>query len=170
MLLMSALPAAAKLAIDFDPNLDFSKFKTFAFIGGVKQLVRMQVNPEENPDLVVRYSVNSQKGVDVGTTTHWGVYGPYYGYHWGFVYHSMDTFTNHQGTLGIELIDEKARDLAWHMFASVRIIHNDPDKVWKTADGNIENAFKRYPPSAKDKEAKKQQWAKEDAAKKSSQP
>ena len=45
MLLMSALPAAAKLAIDFDPNLDFSKFKTFAFIGGVEQLVRMQVNP-----------------------------------------------------------------------------------------------------------------------------
>jgi Domain of unknown function (DUF4136) len=195
LLLMSALPAAAKLATDFNPNLDFSKFKTFAFIGGVEQLVRMQVNPdqlnnrihravtreltakglrevqpEENPDLVVRYSVNSQKGVDVGTTTNWGVYGPYYGYHWGFVYHSMDTFTNHQGTLGIELIDEKARDLAWHMFASVRIIHNDPDKVWKTADGNIENAFKRYPPSAKDKEAKKQQWAKEDAAKKSSQP
>jgi hypothetical protein len=79
MLLMSALPAAARLAIDFDPNLDFSKFKTFAFIGGVEQLVRMQVNPdqlsnrihravtreltakglrevkpEENPDLVVR--------------------------------------------------------------------------------------------------------------------
>ena len=122
MLLMSALPAAAKLAIDFDPNLDFSKFKTFAFIGGVEQVVRMQVNPEENPDLVVRYSVNSQKGVDVGTTT---------------------TFTNHQGTLGIELIDEKARDLAWRMFASVRIIHNDPDKIWKTSDGNIENALNR---------------------------
>jgi hypothetical protein len=41
----------------------------------------------------------------------------------------MDTFTNHQGTLGIELIDEKARDLAWRMFASVRIIHNETDKI-----------------------------------------
>jgi hypothetical protein len=53
---------------------------------------------------------------------------------------------------------------------SEKIIHNDPDKSWKTADSNIKNAFKRYPPSPKDTEAKKQQWAKEDAAKKSPQP
>ncbi len=32
--LLFAHPAVAKIAIDFDPNLDFSKFKTFAFIGG----------------------------------------------------------------------------------------------------------------------------------------
>jgi hypothetical protein len=194
-LLLFALPADAKLAVDFNPNLDFSKFKTFAFIGGVEQLVRMQLNPdqlnnrihravtreltakglrevkpEEKPDLVVRYWVNSEKKVDVASRTNWGVYGPYYGYHWGFVYHSMDTFTNHQGTLGIELIDEKARDLAWRMFASVKIIQTDPDEIWKTADSNIKNAFKRYPPSPKDTEAKKQQWAKEDAAKESPQP
>lgn len=194
-LLLSALPGAAKIAIDFNPNLDFSKFKTFAFIGGVEQLVRMQLNPdqlnnqihravtreltaralrevkpEENPDLVVRYWVNSQKDVSAAASTNWGVYGPYYGYHWGFMYYSMDTFTTHQGTLGIELIDDKARDLAWRMFASVKIIHTDPDKIWKTADSNIKNAFKRYPPSPKDIEAKKKQWAKEDAAKKSSQP
>jgi len=193
--LVSAFPAAAKMAIDFNPNLDFSKFKTFAFIGGVEQLVRMQLNPdqlnnqihravtrelttkglrevqpEENPDLVVRYWVNSQKDVNVAGSTNWGVYGPYYGYHWGFVYYSMDASTTHQGTLGIELIDDKARDLAWRMFASVKIIHTDPDKIWKTADSNIKSAFKRYPPSPKDIEAKKQQWAKEDAAKKSSQP
>ena len=191
LLLLSALPAAAKIATDFNPNLDFSKFKTFAFIGGVEQLVRMQLNPdqlnnqihravtreltakglrevkpEENPDLVVRYWVNSQKDVNVAGSSNWGVYGPYYGYHWGFVYYSMDYSTTHQGTLGIELIDEKARDLAWRMFASVKIIHTDPDKIWKTADSNISSAFKRYPPSPKDIEAKKQQWSKEDADKK----
>ena len=84
--LLSTLPATPKIATDFDPNLDFSKFKSFAFIGGVEQLVRMQlnpdllnnrihravsreltakglreVNPEENPDLVVRYWANSQR-------------------------------------------------------------------------------------------------------------
>lgn len=41
------------------------------------------------------------------------------------------------------------------MFASVQIIHTDPDKIWKTADGNIKNAFKRYTPSPKEVEAKK---------------
>jgi hypothetical protein len=56
------------------------------------------------------------------------------------------------------------------MFASVKLIHSDQDKIWKTADSNIRNAFKSYPPSPKAVEAKKQQWAKEDAAKKPSQP
>jgi hypothetical protein len=195
LLLLMALPASAKIATDFDPNLDFSKFKTFAFIGGVEQLVRMQLNPEqlnnqihravtreltskgclevtpeENPDLVVRYFVESQKGVNVSTNTNWGVYGPYYGYHWGFIYYSMETSTTHLGTLGIELIDAHSRDLTWRMFARVKIIHTEPDKIWKTADDNIKNAFKRYPPSPKEIEEKKQQWAKEDAAKKPSQP
>jgi uncharacterized protein YheU (UPF0270 family) len=189
------MPAAAKMATDFDPNLDFSKFKTFSFIGGVEQLVRMQLNPdelnnkihravtreltakglrevklEENPDLVVRYWADSQKDVNVATNTNWGVYGPYFGYHWGFVYYSMDSSTTHKGTLSIELIDARARELAWRMFVSVKLIDTEPDKIWKTADSNIINAFKRYPPSPKEIEAKKQQWAKEDAAKKPSQP
>jgi Domain of unknown function (DUF4136) len=193
--LLSTLPATAKIATDFDPNLDFSKFKCFAFIGGVEQLVRMQLNPDllndrihravsreliakglhevrpgENPDLVVRYWANSQKNFDVAASTNWGVYGPYYGYHWGFIYYSMDTYTTHEGTLGIELIAANSRDLAWRMFASVKITETDPQKIWKIADGNIKNGFKRFPPSPKDIQAKKQQWAKEDAAKKSSQP
>jgi uncharacterized protein YheU (UPF0270 family) len=193
--LLMAFPASAKIATDFDPNLDFSKLKTFAFIGGVEQLVRMQVNPdqlnnqihravtreltskgfhevtpEQDPDLVIRYFVESQKGVNVATNTNWGVYGPYYGYHWGFIYYSMETSATQVGTLGIDLIDPHSRDLAWRMLVNVKILHTDPEKIWKTADSNIKNAFKRYPPSAKAIEEKKQQWAKEDAAKKPSQP
>src|SRR5258706_10186376 len=93
-LLLSTHPVVAKLAVDFNPNLDFSKFKTFAFIGGVEQLVRMQLNPDqlnnqihravtreltakglrevkpdESPDLVVRYWVNSEKDFNVAANT-----------------------------------------------------------------------------------------------------
>ena len=193
--LLMAFPASAKIATDFDPNLDFSRFKTFAFIGGVEQLARLQLNPdqlknrihravtreltskgfhevtpEQDPDLVVRYFVESQMGVDLATNANWGAYGPYYGYHWGFVYYSMDASKTHLGTLGIDLIDPHSRDLAWRMLANVKIFDTDPDKIWKTADSNIKNAFKRYPPSPKEIEEKKQQWAREDAAKKPSQP
>jgi hypothetical protein len=195
LLLLMAFPASGKIATDFDPNLDFSKFKTFAFIGGVEQLARLQLNPdqlnnqihravtreltskgiqevtpEQNPDLVVRYFVESRIGVEVATNTNWGVYGAYSGYHWGFIYNSMETATRHLGTLGIDIINPHSRDLAWRMLANVKLIHTDPEKIWKTADNNIKNAFKRYPPSPKEIEAKKQQWAKEDAAKKPSQP
>jgi hypothetical protein len=194
-LYLAPFPAAAKLATDFDPNRDFASFKTFSFIGGVEHLARMQLNPdqlnnqihravtreltakglrevtpEENPDLVVRYWANSQMDVNVGANTNWGAYGPYVGYHWGFVYNSMDASVTHQGTLSIELIDPRSHDLAWRMLACVKILHTDPDKIWKTADSNVKSAFKRYPPSAKDIEAKKKRWAKEDTLKTPSQP
>jgi type IV secretory pathway VirD2 relaxase len=68
------------------------------------------------------------------------------------------------------MIDAKARDLAWRLFVSEKIIHNDPDKIWKTADRNIIKAFKNYPPTAAAIEEKKAEWAKIDAGKRPAQP
>ncbi len=93
VLLMAGLPAMAKVEVDFNPNLDFSQFKTYAYIGGVEHLVMLQLNPElindrvhravqreltkkglrevqpsENPDLVVRYWANSPVQVNVAAT------------------------------------------------------------------------------------------------------
>ena len=193
--LLCATAANAKMAIDFNPNLDFSKYKTFAYLGGVESLVRMQLNPEllnnrihravvreltgkglrevqpeENPDLVVRYWVEAESNAQVTGSAHWGVWGSYYYGYWTVMYTTMSTPVTHKGLLGIELIDTKARDLAWRLFVSEKIIHNDPDKIWKTADKNIIKAFKSYPPTAKDIEEKKAERAKADAAKKSAQP
>src|SRR6266481_2527455 len=193
--LLWAMAANAKMATDFNPNLDFSKYKTFAYIGGVESLVRMQLNPEmlnnrihravvreltgkglrevqpeENPDLVVRYWVEAESNAQLTATAHWGMYGSYYYGYWTVMYTTMSTPVTHKGLLGIELIDAKARDLAWRLFVSEKIIHNDPDKIWKTADSNIIKAFKNYPPTARAIEEKKAAWAKTEAAKKSAQP
>jgi hypothetical protein len=192
---LCAIPANAKVTTDFDPNLDFSKFKTFAYIGGAEQLIRMQVNPdllnnrinravvreltskglrevkpEENPDLVVRYWVHTESDAQITGSMHLGVYGPYYGSYWGVMYTTMDTPTTHKGTIGIELINPKSRDLAWRLFISEKIIHHDPDKIWKVADRDIKKAFQSYPPTANAIKEKKEEWAKVDAAKKSPQP
>ena len=186
--LLCATAANAKMAIDFN-------YKTFAYIGGVESLVRLQLNPEllnnrmhravvreltakglsevqpeENPDLVVRYWVEAESTGQVTGTAYWGVWGSYYYGYWSVMYTTMSTPVTHKGLLGIELIDAKTRDLAWRLFVSERIIHNDPDKIWKTADKNILKAFKSYPPTAKAIDEKKAQWAKIDAAKKSAQP
>jgi len=195
IVLLWAMATNAKMATDFNPHLDFSKYKTFAYIGGVESLVRMQLNPEllndrihravvreltgkglrevqpeENPDLVVRYWVEAELNAQVTGTAHWGVYGSYYGGYWTVMYTTMSTPVTHKGTLGIELIDAKARDLAWRLFVSEKIIHNDPDKIWKTADSNIVKAFKSYPPTAKAIEEKKAEWVKIDAAKTPARP
>jgi hypothetical protein len=193
--LLWAMATNAKMATDFNPNLDFTKYKTFAYIGGVESLVRMQLNPEllnnrihravmreltarglrevqpeENPDLVVRYWVEAESNAQVTATAHWGVYGSYYYGYWTVMYTTMSTPVTHTGLLGIELIDAKARDLAWRLFVSEKIIHNDPDKIWKTAEKNIIKAFKNYPPTAVAIEEKKAEWTKIEAAKKSAQP
>jgi len=129
-----AMTTNAKVATDFNPNLDFSKYKTFAYIGGVESLVRLQLNPdllnnrihravvreltakglrevqpEENPDLVVRYWVEAELNAQVTGTADWGVYGSYYGGYWTVMYTTMSTPVTHKGALGIELIDTKAR-------------------------------------------------------------
>lgn len=103
-------------------------------------------------------------------TAYWATYGTYYTGHWPVQYTTMSTSATHQGTLGIELIDAKTRELAWRMFGSERITDTDQAQIWKAADNNIKKAFKSYQPSAKAIEEKKQQWAKEDAADKAAQP
>ena len=193
--LLWAMATNAKMATDFNPHLDFSKYKTFAYVGGVESLVMMQLNPdllnnrihravvreltskglrevqpEQNPDLVVRYWVEAESNAQVTGTAHWGTYGSYYYGYWTVMYTTMSTPVTHKGLLGIELIDAQARDLAWRLFVSEKIIHNDPDKIWKTAEKNIIKAFKNYPPTAEAIEEKKAEWAKIEAAKKSAQP
>ena len=37
ILLAAALPAIAKVEVDFNPSLDFSQFKTYAYIGGKEE-------------------------------------------------------------------------------------------------------------------------------------
>ena len=41
VLLMDGLPAMAKIEVDFNPDLNFSQFKTYAHIGGVQHLVML---------------------------------------------------------------------------------------------------------------------------------
>jgi hypothetical protein len=180
--LFFALPLRAKVVVDFDPNLDFSKYKTYAFIGGVENLVAIQLNPdlienrmhhsvsreldkrglrevkpEENPDLVVRYWANSSTQLDVALAGDWGPYGAYVGGSWGFLFESVSASSKKEGALIIDLIDLKAKSLAWRLYL-IRKITN-PDKEWKKADEEISKAFESYPPSDKAKKDKKQERA-----------
>ena len=47
LFLFATLPTPAKVATDFDPTLNFSRYKTFAYLGGTEMLLRMQLNPDQ---------------------------------------------------------------------------------------------------------------------------
>ena len=175
-------PLQAKVAVDFDPNLDFSKYKTYQFIGGIENLVAIQVDPElienplhhtvareldkrglrearpgENPDLVVRYWINSSAQMDVAVAGHWGPYSAYVDGYWSFTFESVGTGGKKESVLIIDVIDAQAKSLAWRLYFIGKLAN--PEKEWKRIDEEISKGLENYPPSEKAKEDKKQERA-----------
>jgi hypothetical protein len=181
--MMLLAPAAmAKTVIDFDPNLNFSKFKTFAYLGGVEHLAMMQLNPEQirdelhaavarelgkrglrevkqdqNPDLVVRYWVNSQMGADYAPTGIWNGYALYIGDYWAYNFDLMNSQSTEEGSLLIDLIDVKAKDLAWRLYLEQKILNRND--VWQKVNEEITKAFESFPPTEKEKQEKRKERA-----------
>ena len=180
--LFLALPVRAKVVLDFDPNLDFSRYKTYAFIGGIENLVAIQLNPElienplhhtvareldkrglrevqhgESPDLVVRYWINSSAQMDVTVAGEWGPYSAYVGGYWSFLFESVGTGGKKESVLIIDLIDPKAKSLAWRLYLIGKLAN--PEKEWKRIDQEVSKGLETYPPSDKAKEDKKKERA-----------
>lgn len=174
--------ARAKMNVDFNPNLDFSKYKTFAYIGGVEHLVMLQLNPDEirnnvheavareltkrglkevkrgeNPDLVVRYFANSESQVNFAATGDWGGFDPFIVDYWSYTYELWNATTTREGSLMIDLIDVKRKDLAWRLFLEQKILN--VDKVWEKVNKEIAKGFESYPPTEKEKEEKRKERA-----------
>lgn len=172
-LLLLALPAAAKIVVDFDPNIDFTKFKTFAYIGGVDVLTMQQLNPDlikdrvhvaisrellkkglrevqpnQDPDLVVRYWANSQTELAASANADWGPYGPFVDSYWGLWFNNIATLSTRTGSLQLDLIDPHQKSLDWRLYIVDTITSSD--KIWKQVDKQITKGFDSFPPSAKE--------------------
>jgi hypothetical protein len=179
LLFSLARPAAGKVVVDFDPSLDFTKFKTFAFIGPVENLVMTQVNPDlinpqlhrmvarelgkkglrevnpdQNPDLVVRYWAIPESQVNVAVMGNWGPYRAYTDGPWASVYGSVPASNRRETTLILDLIDPKAKSLAWREYVTHKL--SDPEKDWKKTEEEFTEGLKSYPPSDKEKADRKQ--------------
>lgn len=180
--LLVGSPLSAKTAVDFNPNLDFSKYKTYAFIGAVENLLMLQLDPDvmddrihhaiyqelskkglhevqlsQRPDLVVRYWANPSQQVNVTTMGNWAPYGPYIGSYWAWIYNDVSSTSSKEGSLIIDLIETKSRDLTWRLYLIRRISNSEKD--WKKADEELTKAFESFPPSDSEKEAKKKERA-----------
>jgi len=180
--MLLAPQARAKMNVDFNPNLDFSKYKTFAYISGVEHLVMLQLNPDEirnnvheavareltkrglkevkrneNPDLVVRYFANSESQVNFAATDDWGGFDPFVVDYWSYTYELWNATTTREGSLMIDLIDVKRKDLAWRLFLEQKILN--VDKIWEKVSKEIVKGFESYPPTEKEKEEKRKERA-----------
>jgi Domain of unknown function (DUF4136) len=174
----AAVPLIAKTVVDFNPDADFSKYKTFAYIGGVENLLMFQANPglvsdriheavtreltkkglrevppTQNADLVIRFWANPSSQVNIATMGVWVPYAPFIGSYWEHTYDEVSSSSAKEGSLVIDLIDTRSKDLAWRLY----LIHKvtTPDKEWKKADDEITKAFESFPPTPKERDAKK---------------
>jgi hypothetical protein len=173
LVVLSLAPLAiARMNFDFDPSLDFSQFKTFAYIGGVNTLEFRQldpnlisnqvhagvskaltqrglkeVRPDQQPDLVVRYMANSQSKLVSAAVGDWVQFGPYISDYWAYTYDLMSAETSLDASLIIDLIDLKRKDLAWRLYLDQKITNDDT--IWPKVIGQISKGFESYPPSQK---------------------
>jgi hypothetical protein len=180
--LIIAPQAAAKTNVDFDPSLDFSKYKTFAYLGGVNNLEFRQLNPDfitdkvhagvsqalierglkevkpdQQPDLVVRYWANSQSQIVSSAAGDWGGFGQYVTDYWAYTYDLMTAQSSLDASLVIDLIDPKRKDLAWRLYLDQKI--GGDDSIWPKVLGQISKGFESYPPSKKEIDEKRKQRA-----------
>ena len=174
--------ATAKTAVDFDPNLDFSKFKTFAYLGGTNMLEFRQLNPNyitdrvhagvaqaliqrglkevqpnQQPDLVVRYWANSQSKIVSPGAGSWDQYGGFLVGYWAYTYDLMKAESSLDASLVIDLIDPRRKDLAWRVYLEQKIVDND--SIWPKVLGEISKGFNHYPPTQKEIAEKKKERA-----------
>lgn len=170
--IIAACSSPVKVTSDYDKNVNFQQYKTFAIqpmdtnssisqlnqnriIGAVKsQLVKKGLTEDAaNPDLLVNVAaiLNNKRSVSA-TTNYYGYGGMYRPYGWGggmgaTGYTTYDVTDYKEGSLIVDIADAKAKSLVWE-----GIGNKDIDKPAKDPDAAINSAVEKimasFPPGA----------------------
>ena len=166
LLIFMASCSSVKVATDYDKQANFNQYKTFAFFkSGVdkaeisdldkrrilraieSELMAKGFTKSENPDLLVSIFTKSRDKVNVYNNTYG--YGPYgYGwgwspYYWGPGYNSVSTST--EGTLYVDLIDAKKKELVWQGMGT-GYLADRMDKKEGRINEFVSKIMEKYPP------------------------
>jgi hypothetical protein len=161
-----------KISSDYDENVDFTKYKTYAFYkNGIdkveisdldkkrilyaieREMAAKGIEKSEKPDLLVNIFAKSKERIDIYNNYYNGWYPWYYGYGYGygFGFGYGPGFANvtqsTEGTLFIDLIDASKKELVWQGMAT-GILSDYRDKQKKEADINefVNSILTQYPP------------------------
>jgi len=165
--------ASISVSTDYDKTVDFTRFRTFSFLGGhiwvngaaddnntlVKDRIRNAVVGEltakgmqqvtENPDIYVAYLAGARTRTQIEATGPYPAgFGPYFGIGgwWGPMYVDWWARTYNEGTLIIDLVDASTKKLVWRAYASTEINKVVSDQKMQQV---VDRAFKGFPPQTK---------------------
>ncbi|SCY83085.1 DUF4136 domain-containing protein [Flavobacterium caeni] len=160
--------ASVKVSSDYDKNVDFNQFKTYAFYkNGIdkveisdldkKRILRSideamtakGFTKSENPDLLVNIFTKSREQISVNQfNAGWG-YGWGWGwnpYMWGGNTTTVSSST--EGTLYIDLIDAKKKEMIWQG-QGIGTLTQNVDKKDEVIKNFVAKILEQYPPQKK---------------------
>ncbi|WP_291285365.1 DUF4136 domain-containing protein [Flavobacterium sp.] len=169
LLLILASCSTVSVYSDYDKNVDFASYKTYAFFKpGIdkveisdldkRRILRaiddqMQAKgftKSENPDLLVNIFTKAREQVNVNQfSASWG-----YGWGWGWNPYMMyggnqtTVSTSTEGTLFIDLIDAKKKEMIWQGEGVGTLTKNVAKKDEKVAEF-VTKILAQYPPVKK---------------------
>ncbi len=158
--------ASVRVASDYDKSVDYSGYKTFGFYKqGVDKLeisdldkkrilkaieeglIAKGFTKSDKPDLLVNIFTKSREQIDVNQfNAGWG-----YGWGWGwspFWGNQTTVSSSTEGTLFIDLIDAKKRELVWQGEGTGELTKNAEKKDEKIREF-VAKILEQYPPGAK---------------------
>ena len=168
--------ASVNVYSDYDKNTDFSNYKTYAFYKkGIDKVeisdldkrrilraIEADLNSKgfvksEDPDILVNIFTKSREKIDVYNNTYYGWYPWYYGYGfygygygYGFGYNNVSTST--EGTLFIDLIDARKKELAWQGIGKgILVSSKNIDKKVERINEFVTEIMMQYPPVPEEK-------------------
>ena len=171
-LLAAALPAIAlaqKTTYDFDRSAPFAQFRTYTTKVGTptkNELVDKRIlaaiegqlaakgftRNDAAPDVVVLFHMAFDEQQDISTFSSGPAYGGY-GYGWGGGWGATHTDVRVRqivvGTLAIDMVDAKTKQMAWRGLGTKEIDTNaKPEKREENINKAVEKIFRNYPPKA----------------------
>jgi hypothetical protein len=169
---LTAVAAAQKTTYDFDKSAPFAQYKSYTLKDGtpagqplvdkrIEAAIEAQleakgfVRNDSAPDVVVTYHVAFKEEKDISSFSSGPMYGGVgYGYGWGGGWGSTTTDVRVRsiilGTLAIDILDAKKKEIAWRGLGTREVDTNaKPDKRDENIGKAVEKIFKNYPPKVR---------------------
>lgn len=163
--------SSIKVNTDYDNQVDFSKYKTFAFykpdIDKVdisdldkrrilraleSELILQGFAKSDNPDMLVSFFTKSRERVDVNQNN----IGLGWGWGWGWNPWMMNVGMNNvnisqftEGTLFVDFIDKEKKELIWQGIGTGALRIENRDKKEARINEFVKEIVSRFPPEKK---------------------
>jgi len=158
--------SSVKVASDYDQSVDFNKYKTYAFfkpgidkaevsdldkkriLRGIESAMSAQgYIKSEDPDMLVSIFTKTNENINIYQNNMMGFYGYGWGgwnpYYWGAGRNTISSTS--EGTLYIDLIDAKDKELIWQGMGTAALA-TDASKKQNRVNEIVAEILKKFPP------------------------